>query len=442
MPATAEPPVAPPADTGVAQGAPATGAKPSSFRPPNPAFDRVVAKVQSRARPAPTQASPEPEKPAEPKPKPEAPKDAKPDDSPPPTPELDDTSVLPEEGKQSGEPTETKEGEAAAEPKKEKKVSPWRLVDEWKKTASDWKTKAETASQELERIKAGKPAELPKEVTERITQAEAKIKEYEDHIKFLDYQRHPEFQDKYQKPYESAWKLATSELAEVTVTDPATGTTRNATPEDMLALINLPLGKAREYANQMFGDFADDAMAHRKTIKGLFDAQQSALKEARENGAKRLNEMQEQQKAQQEQVSKLISETWSEANRAAVTDEKYGKFFAPVEGDQQGNAALAKGFEFADKAMSANAWNPELTPEQRKEVLRMQAAWRNRAAAFGRMRQWIDQRDTRIAALEKELADYKKSEPASTGTTKPSSVKDAGDPWSRIEQGIRKRASR
>lgn len=443
MPATAEPPTGPTTDTQVSQGAPSTGARPSSFRPPNPAFDRVVAKVQSRAKPAPTQSIPEPPKqPEQSKPEPTPTKDeVRPDDSPNAKPELDDTSALPEGTKNPGEPTETKEGEVA-EPKKEKKVRPWKLVEEWKKTSNEWKTKAESATQELERIKAGKPAELPKEVTERISQAEAKIKEYEDHLRFLDYQRHPEFQDKYQKPYEAAWKRATSELAEVSVTDPATGTARPATAEDMLALINLPLGKAREYANQIFGDFADDAMAHRKEIKGLFDSQQAALKEARDNGAARMKEQQEKQKAQQEELSKFVTETWSEANRSAVTDEKYGKYFAPVEGDQQGNSALAKGFELVDKAFSANPHDPSLTPEQRKEIIRMHAAMRNRGAAFGRMRQWIEQRDARIAELEKELEDYKKSEPSSTGTTKPSTVKDAGDPWSRIEQGIRKRASR
>lgn len=438
MPDTLTPPT-PAADTGIAQGAPSTGARPSSFRPPNPAFDRVAASIKAKAGPLPAGAKPPPEVPTPEPAKAEPPKTVE-------LPKVQDEPETPPEGQKTEDATPPKEGAETtleAEPKKEKKVSPWRLLDEWKKTASDWKTKAETAEQELSRIKAGGPAEPPKDLVDRLKATEAKVKEYEDHLRFLDYQRHPEFVQKYQQPYEQAWKRATSELAEVAVTDPSTGAARPATAEDMLALVNLPLGKAREYANQIFGEFADDAMAHRKEIKSLFDAQQTALKEARENGAARVKQEQEQTQAQRAQLTKFVTETWTEANRAAVTDEKYGKYFTPIEGDQQGNASLAKGFELADKAFGKNPNDPNLSEAERKDIIRMHAALRNRAAAFGRLRQWVEQRDNRIAELEKELEDYKKSEPGTTSTSKPAQDKGvASDPWARIEQGIRKRASR
>lgn len=446
MPATAAPSAAPDAAPAAAVAAaspatgaaPATGTKPSTFRPPNPAFDRVVQAVKDRANK--TAGLPPASAPAAADGAASSDNAADADAS---GAAADATATESAAADTSTATADTAKSDATP-PKKDKKVSPWKLVDEWKKTAAEFRTRAEASERELTVLKAGRPAEaVPKEIADRLTQAEARVKEYEDHLRFLDYQRHPEFVQKYQQPYEMAWKRATSELAEVAVTDPATGATRAATAEDMLALVNMPLGKAREYADQLFGAFADDAMAHRKEIKSLFDTQQGALKEARENGAKRDQQEREQAEKQRTELTKTITDAWTAANREAVTHVDYGKYFEPVEGDQQGNAALAKGFELADKAFSRSPHDPSLSPEERKEVVRMHAALRNRAAAFGRLRRWHEADQARIAELEKELEDYKKTEPSTAGArTASGSGARPSDPWDRVTEGIRKRAKR
>lgn len=331
MPTEAPPTPPPTTDTGIAHGAPSTGAAPSSFRPPNPAFEASKARMLERWGQKPAPRKPEPVK-AEPTPEP-TPTEPTPEGTPsPPEPEVEAST----EGAEPPANDKLKEEPAAPVPeKKEKKLSPWRVIDDYKKTTAELKAKVEGYEKEIATLKTAKPAEVPKEFQERLTTAEAKVKEYEDEIRFTNYQRHPEFIEKYQKPYYAAMAKATAELAEVPVTDPATGTTRAATADDMLMLLSLPLGKAREVADQMFGAFANDAMAHRREIKAAFDAQKTALEEARKNGAEREKQWREQQETSEKQVREVIHNTWSSAKREATTDPKFGKFFTPIEGDQK-----------------------------------------------------------------------------------------------------------
>ena len=161
------------------------------------------------------------------------------------------------------------------------------------------------------------------------------------------------------------------------------GASRPLAAQDILELVNLPLGKAHELAQERFGDLAPEVMAHRKEIRKLFDEQAAALDDARKAGAEREKTQTEKQQREYGEVSKEIKETWSKANDEVTTDPNYGKFFTPVDGDEQGNQRLAKGFELADRAFSENPLAPGLTTEQRQAIVKRHAAVRNRCAAFG-----------------------------------------------------------
>jgi hypothetical protein len=253
-------------------------------------------------------------------------------------------------------------------------------------------------------------------------------KELADEIRFVNYTKHPEFQEKYQKPYESAWKRAVAELSEISLIDEQTNQARTASAEDLLALVNLPLGKAREIANKTFGEFADDVMAHRKEIRNLFEQQQQALENERKMGSEREKQRHEQMSQAQAQVQTLIKQTWEKENAEILKHEKFGQFFAPVEGDEEGNARLQKGYALVDKAFAANPLDPKLTPEQRIEAVRLHAAVRNRAAAFSRLTGRLTKLEAEKAALQKELDQYKSSTPPAGG--QPSSGQPSASPAS------------
>lgn len=303
---------------------------------------------------------------------------------------------------------ETPPADGAKTPAGDKKVSPWRLVDQYKE-----KTKAlETEVAELRKGKV-EPKQL-QDLTTRAEAAEKRMKELENEIAFYDYSKSSEFTEKYQKPYEQAWTKAMSELKELTIAD-AAGNERPITADDLLSIVNMPLKQARSFADEAFGPFADDVMNHRASIRSMLEQRQSALDNAHKNGAAELRKRMEQQQQARTQVLKEIGETWTAVNSDIAADPKVGAYFKPVEGDEDGNGRLERGFKFVDEAFSLNPEDPKLTPEQRKEVIKKHAAVRNRAAAFGRLRHQNETLLSRIAEMEKKLKAYEGSEPPTAG---------------------------
>jgi hypothetical protein len=434
MPATAEPPASPqvtivssappappPKPTSTIRAAEMTPTEPTLVAKPSPGWERMRGALNKKAGIE----TPPPEPAESPSPAPSPDGGPKPGDAPPGGPETP-PGASPE--------TEVAPPEGAPAPKDGKKVSPWRIADAWKQKAA-----------ELEKSLAeAKTSALPeKEKTEflgRIEQLQKKLAEYEDEMRFVNYEKSPEFTQKYDEPYQKAWQAAMAEMSELQVADPATGGTRPVAAQDLLNLVNLPLQEARKVANELYGDFADDVMAHRKEIKNLFAARASALEDAKKTGAARDKERAQMAQAHQAQATDLIKKTWEKANAAAVTDPENGKYFTPVEGDQEGNQRLAKGFELVDRALAENPFDPKLTPEQRAAVVQRHAAVRNRAAAFGRLKAHLTKAESRIAELTKELEQFKASTPPTTTTPQPTAEPTDQTGWGRVRAGLAARA--
>lgn len=299
-----------------------------------------------------------------------------------------------------------------------KRMGPWKLVQQYKQQLKQ----RETEIGELR--KSGANPVDTKQFEERVTKAEARAKELEDHIRYVDYTKSSEFTEKYEKPYESAWKRAMSELGELEVSDPSSGERRPATTDDLVELVSLPVQQAKERAREIFGDFCEEAMAHRKDIKQLFDAKNEALKNAKQSSEEYFKKKQEDAQRQTSETTKFIAENWKKLNDEAPKDPKHGVFFAPKEGDEEGNKRLQKGYELADRAFSLNSMDPRLTPQQRIEAIRVHSAIRNRAAAYGRMVYWLEQERAAHQATKAELEKYRSANPgAGEGARAP-----GGDP--------------
>lgn len=322
-------------------------------------------------------------------------------------PDADNEAVTDEISTMVDKPGEVKPGETVPKGK----VNPWKLVDEHKGRAA----KLEAEVVELKKLVPN--AEARKQELAELEAHRTRVKELEDEIRYVNYEKSTEFKEKYDEPYRKSWAKAMGELAELTVEDPETGQTREFTANEMLKLVNLPLAEARKVADELYGPLASDVMTHRKEIKNLFEARANALNEARTKGEERQKAQMDQYRQTFEQMGKAVAEVWAKANESITKDEKYGAYFTPVEGDQEGNQRLAKGYELADRALKENPMDPRLTPEQRESIVKRHAALRNRAAAFGRLVYQNQQFKERVAALESELAQFKGSEPTTTGTS-------------------------
>lgn len=396
------PPKPPPAPTSTIK----VSSMPAPVEPtpakPGSAMDRLRSDLQKKAKnqePPPPAPETPPAKPVETPNRPGAPEPA-----PEPEPETPvDPAAVP------AEPAPA----APVDPKAKGKTNPWKLVEQYK-------AKIAEAEKQLADAKTGSLQEQEKgKYLTQIEQLQKRTEELENEMRFVDYKKSAEFQQKYEQPYLDAWQAASTELSEITVTDEASGQVRAATPQDLLSLVNLPLGQAREVAEMVFGKFADDVMAHRKTLRGLFDAQAKALNDARTKGAEREKMRVEMMTKNQRELKEFAENTWDGAVKALHTEPKYGKYFTPTEGDEEANQRLTKGFEFVERALSDNLSDPNLTAEQRATAIKRHAALRHRAAAFGKVVHWLEQRDAKIAELEKELAQFKGSTPPAGGATVP-----------------------
>lgn len=280
-----------------------------------------------------------------------------------------------------------------------------------------------------------KPVDDPerKALATKFEASEKRRQELEKELQFVAYQKSDEFVTKYQKPFEEAWQKAATELAEFQI-ELEDGTMRQATTNDMMALTQMPTKEAWERAKAMFGDAAAEMMAHRRRIRDLADSQQKAIDEAQKNGAERVKTIQTQSLQQHERIGKL----WQDENK--VWAEKFPNWFKPQEGDEQGNALLAKGYELADAAFSSKGKDGvKKTPE---EMVKIHAEVRNKAAAFPKLALKLKTARARIKELEKTVADYEASAPPAGegGRRAPAKSDDMlGDAWSELDTLDKKR---
>jgi hypothetical protein len=320
--------------------------------------------------------------------------------------------------------------EPATDPKtgKPPKTNPWKLVDEYK---------AKLAKAEADQLEISKRAIDKTEwqkTQERLAAQEKRNQELEDEIRYVNFSKSKEFADKYQAPYEAAWKRSMTDLKDVVIND--NGQQRTLQAQDVLALVNMPLQKARETAEEMFGSLANDVMNHRNEIRRLFDEQSQALEDARKNGSTRDQERQRQFQEQNQQLTRTVTETWKKANETALADPAVGKYLKPVEGDAEWNSRLERATKLADQAFGENSLAPGLTPEQRSQIVARHAAVRNRSIAYSMLRYENSNLSKKLADAEAKLKAYQTNEPPAGGSVQQPNGEVKG--FDRIRQGLAK----
>jgi len=361
-------------------------------------------------------AAAEPPKPTETPPKPA--------DEPPPAKDdldLEGDEPKPEpQKKEEPPPPEKPLLDEKGKPIDKTKVSPWKLLDQFKGRL----TAAEKENVEL-REKLAKVPDLS-----RLEGIDKRNKELEEEIRYQNYAKSQDFAEKYAKPYEEAWAKAVADLGELEVLAEDGSPARKATANDLISLARMPLGEARKLANQMFGDSASDVMMHRQRIRDLHDAQEKALAEARKTGSERQVKAAETSKA----ITAEVTSLWQKFN-----EEDAGKyeFLKPKEGDEDWNSKLEKAKALVDTAFSQNATDPSLSPEQRAKAVRAHAAVRNRAIAYSALKLENTRLKAQIKERDDKLKQFEDSAPtggqAGGGNGKPA---QAATPMERARQRL------
>lgn len=294
-----------------------------------------------------------------------------------------------------------------------KKVSPWKMVDEWKDRA----TKAEARILDLQ--KQIVPEEQARQAAETVKQLETRIKEMTEDLRYVRAEKYDPDVLKATEDYTRTFNRAMSELKDLVVTDPQTQQPRALTVNDIAELAFMPLGQAQQVAKEVFGDLAPYVMDHRNEIRRMWDAKQAILENLKKTGADREKQRTQELERSNLELSGFIEQTFKAANEEAVNDPTHGRFFKPIEGDDEWNTRLEKGFATVDEAFARNVSDPSLTKEQRTDIVRRHAAIRNMAAAFRPLRYKLEQTEKQLADALKELEQYKDTTPATGGRVAP-----------------------
>lgn len=366
---------------------------------PGSALDKARQRLQAKAEGK--EPPKEPAKPAEPAKPTEAPEPEAPAAAP-----SEDDELLGEEKVAVGKSQPLKEG--AAEPSKGK-VNPWKLLDETK-------SRAAALEKEVAEVRKLVPnAEIRKQEMAELEAARKRSKELEEHIKYVDYQMSTEYKEKYEQPYARQWQTSMKELKGVTAQSEDGLGGREIAPQDLLDLVNMPLARAKVAAMEAFGDFAPDVMAHRQKIRELFDARTEALDKARTEGTERAEKMTREQTEKLSALSSEVEKTYRAAVESFESNPKFAEYFKPIDGDDEANAMLNKGYEMVDQAFKENPMDPNLTSEQRASIVKRHAAVRHRAAAFGRAKHLLTKERLAHEATKKKLAQYESTVPNRDG---------------------------
>lgn len=441
-PSTApKPPPAPTREIHVTPGSTAVDPGPKEPLKPGSAKERIFSEFRKKAGTVPesprVQSKVSPESPT---PSPNAPESPKPEGVSPSSPSgSSEENPLGEDIPEPGATQETTPpAPAAAEqpkPPGKEKVNPWRLVDQYKGQVS--KLEKELADAKSSSI----PEQQKNDYLTQIETLQKRNTQLEDEMRYVNYEQSTEFQEKYHQPYIRKFNDIMGRLSGVSIKDES-GQARKVTPEDVLAVVSAPLDEAYNIAEQKFGRAADWVVQRGEELRSLWSERDAALTDAKTKGAERWKQQAEMSQKQTREVKDFVSKTWNSVNEGIKKDERWSVYFQPVEGDQEGNQSLAKGYAMVDRAFSENPEANGLTNEQRADIIRRHAAVRNRAAAAGRLIKWNQKLQTQIDELTAQLKSYKESSPPSGGGASSPSGAEAAPKgaWAGIQAALRAKA--
>jgi len=307
------------------------------------------------------------------------------------------------------------EAKPEAKPAKDgKKANPWKLLDEAKAS----RAALEKENAELRKVIPDEPTR--KAETARIKKLEDEHKELLEKIRFYDYQQHPEFKEKYEKPYTDKWGEIWSEISSVNVQDGETQ--RRVEPSDIAKLGNLPAPTLIKEAKALFGEDAGPWVAERiRELRNLAKAKADALEKVKTEGADRMAKEQETLTKEQHELNSTLEQNWVKANEELEGHSKYGEFLKAKEGDEEHNQAVERGTEFVKKAWTLDPREKGISPEERTARLKRQVKLQRYAAGFASLYLSEQRWRSKAQELETKLQQYEASSPKTEGGGKATS---------------------
>lgn len=396
--------------------APASPASPAAAPGPKPSPPRVTTKFNSMNEALAANAGPGTKAPPEPPRKPHTPSQVVPAPEPPKPVPVKEDAAPPAPGDQPApKPADQTPPPSTVDGKPPQKENNWKAL----------RTRAETAERRLKDLEATRvPDQERSALTSRMETVESENKRLREEIRYSNYQKHPEFQEKYEKPYQNAMAQTMNQLRRIPVTDDATGQQRAANEQDFFDILTIqdPVEQLQA-AQKKFGDFSDRVLAQVDKVAETIQQRDNALTEARATGEQREKDRLAQQTAQQAKLRSHIEKLFVAEHTALTANPEEGKLFNPVKApegqqltpeEQAHNEALDRGYKLVDEWWGKRV-NEAKTEDELTEIVKHHVAIRNRAAAFGPLKRQFKALQKQFAAQAKELEQFRSTTPPAGG---------------------------
>lgn len=267
-----------------------------------------------------------------------------------------------------------------------------------------------------------------KELQAKYEELQKKHEDTENKLKFAKYEDTGDYQKLYLQPYIDAYTDGRERAKSLKVIerkndlDEVIQHARQGTPDDFDAIMaKQDEDEAAQMAADLFGAKAPMVIYHRESTIKTNKARLRAIDEYKTKGSEQEKSIAEQTKKQQQEASEIYQQTV----KAARENPKYKDYFAPAEGDNYGNSLLEQGDALADLAHGTLTKDdfgklPKAVQEKitagkfdNKEMVKLHAAIRNKAAGFDRLAYKYRAAMKQIEELQKSLSDYEESAPPS-----------------------------
>lgn len=319
----------------------------------------------------------------------------------------------------------TKDDKTPEKPSSDEDVAPEKMAPKQLREAYNSLKKRYKELETTAKAKPQEDSELPKRLQSLQEERERIVKEREEllnKLKFKDYEQHPEYQEKYEKPFLSAYQEGREFVKNLEVIerkndlDQVIQQGRKATEHDFDAVARLYAfnpAEGSKLANQLFGDMAPDVKMHVRESQRLFQAKEAAKADFRTKGS----EMEKTYREQAEANAKAETDAFQKAFEYAPKQwpDRYGH----KEGDTKGNELFDKATDIAVRAFTDGRPLKEgQKPLSGVELAQLRAAVVNQARAYPRERMWRVAAESRIKELETKLQKYQATEPTDGDTRK------------------------
>lgn len=240
----------------------------------------------------------------------------------------------------------------------------------------------------------------------KLADIEKKYQEASQTLNYVNFEKSPEFNEKYEQPYQNAWTRALSDMKELTVTeiDPNAPADemgnqptreRPATRDDFESIYHAPLGPATKLATQKFGLAASIVLEHRQKIRELAKNAVEAVNKWKETSSTRQKEEENNRTLHDAKVVEL----WEKFNAKTYDDPRGKEWWGEVPEDKEINEEIAKGFAYADQRFSKEFYGKPV-----EDQIAIDAQIRHRVAGFFKLRVLLKRATERA---EKAEADQK-----------------------------------